>query len=152
GKIVLVSPMRPLKALDKPLASRLSDEELAKMAAAEKAGGDGEQFTPETLKGIADYFNQFAKRMKFLMDEGAAVMIDNSPAGSGGTVFVEGANLAVEINPDIKSIDELFDAPAFQPQRKEFESRMMPQAVMATEDYNRLVRMIQQGVTPRMTV
>ena len=58
--------------------------------------------------------------MKFLMDEGAAVMLDNSPGGSGGTVFVQGANLNIEISPDIKTIDELFESPAFQPQRKVF--------------------------------
>ena len=29
---------------------------------------------------------------------------------------------------------------------------MMPQATLATEDYNRLVRMIQQGVKPTMTI
>jgi carboxypeptidase Q len=153
GKIVLASAMRPLKIEDKPLSIRISGEALTKLASApDPANSKDNQFTPEVMKNIANYFNQQARMMKFLMDEGAAVMIDNSPAGSGGTVFVQGANLSLEISPNLKNIDELIDSTAFQPHRKEYESSMMPQATMATEDYNRLVRMIQFGVTPRMTI
>ena len=151
GKIVLVSQIRPLKAEEKALSSRLNDETLAKMAS--EAAKESNQFTPEVLKNIAEnYINKPARTMKFLMDEGAAVMIDNSSGGSGGTVFVQGANLNIEISPNIKTIEELFESAAFQPQRKEYEANMMPQATMATEDYNRLARMIQQGVKPTMTV
>ena len=39
-----------------------------------------------------------------------------------------------------------------QPYKKESEARIIPQMTMATEDYNRLVRMINLGTTPRMTV
>ena len=150
GKIVLVSQIRPLKAEEKALASRLKDDTLAKMASAEAK--ESNQFTPEVLKNIAEYFNKQARTMKFLMDEGAAVMIDNSSQGSGGTVFVQGANLNIEISPNIKTIDELFESAAFQPQRKEYEANMMPQATLATEDYNRLVRMIKLGEKSTMTV
>jgi len=151
GKIVLTSPIRPLKAEEKPLASRLPEETLTKLANA--PAKDADQFTPEVLKNIVEnYINKPARTMKFLMDEGAAVMIDNSQGGSGGTVFVQGAGLALEITKELKTIDELFTSPAFQPQRKELEANMMPQVTMASEDYNRLVRMIQQGVKPQMTV
>ncbi|HEX8399407.1 MAG TPA: M28 family peptidase [Pyrinomonadaceae bacterium] len=151
GKIVLASPIRPLKAEEKALASRLPEETLTKLANA--PAKDADQFTPEVLKSIVEnYINKPARRMKFLMDEGAAVMIDNSQGGSGGTVFVQGASLALEITKELKTIEDLFSSPAFQPQRKEFEATMMPQVTMASEDYNRLVRMIQQGVKPQMTV
>ena len=36
--------------------------------------------------------------------------------------------------------------------QKEAESRTIPQITMATEDYNRLVRMTEQGVKPKMSV
>jgi hypothetical protein len=151
GKIVLSSSTRPLKAEEKGLSNRYSEETLAKIAS-EPAKEDN-QFTPDVLKSITEnYINRPARTMKFLMDEGAAVMIDNSPAGSGGTVFVQGANLNLEITKELKTIDELFESPAFQPQRKEYEANMMPQVTMATEDYNRIVRMIQQGVKPQMAV
>ena len=43
--------------------------------------------------------------MNFLMEEGAAVMVDNSSNGSGGTIFVSGASVAQEIP---KNIEEAF--------------------------------------------
>ena len=154
GKIVLVSQLRPLQAEEKALSSRLTDEQLAKLAAAPDPATlkDADEFTPKAIKNILTFFNQQARRMKFLMDEGAAVMIDNSQGGSGGTVFVQGANLAIEFSPKVKTIEDFFNDPGFQPQRTGAEANMMPQAVMATEDYNRLVRMIQLGVKPTMTI
>jgi len=154
GKIVLVSQLRPLAAIDKPLLNRQSDEDLLKLANAPapdpKADPNG--FTPEQIKGFLNFFNFNARKMKFLMDEGAAVMIDNSQGGSGGTIFVQGANLAIELTPNIKNIEDLLNQPGFQPQRKGADANMMPQMTMASEDYNRIVRMIQFGTTPTMSV
>jgi hypothetical protein len=153
GKIVLVSHLRPLNGIDKPLLSRYSDEDLLKLANAPAPnGGNPNQFPPDAIKNILNYFNFNARQMKFLMDEGAAVMIDNSQGGSGGTLFVQGANLAIELSPNIKTIEDLFNDAGFQPQRKGADANMMPQVTMASEDYNRLVRMIQFGVKPVMTV
>lgn len=152
GKIVLVSPPRPLKAIEKPLMSRYSDDDLAKMANAPAPDPSKPDFTPEQIKNFLNYFNAEARKMKFLMDEGAAVMIDNSGGGSGGTLFVQGASLAIELSPNIKTIDDLFNDPGFQPQKKGAEKDMLPQLTLATEDYNRLVRMIGFGEKPVMTV
>ena len=152
GKIVLVSGLRPLKPIDKPLMQRMSDEQLTKMASAPlPAPNDGLGPPPAAFKSITEYFNQSAQRMKFLQDEGAAVMVDASPQGDGGTLFVQGANVGVEM-AELKSFDELFEAPAFQPQNKRYEVNMLPQVTLATEDYNRLVRMIKNGAKPKMTV
>ena len=152
GKIVLVSGVRPLKPNEKPLMHRLSEEQLTKMASAPLPGpNDGLGPPPAAFKSITEYFNQQAQRMKFLQDEGAAVMVDASPQGDGGTLFVQGANVGVEM-AELKSFDELFEAPAFQPQNKKYEANMLPQVTLATEDYNRLVRMIKNGAKPKMTV
>ncbi len=152
GKIVLVSQQRPLKAIDKPLMSRYSDEDLLKLANAPAPTKDSEEFTPEQIKNFLNYFNSEARKMKFLMEEGAAVVIDNSGGGSGGTLFVQGASLAIELSPNIKTIEDLFNDAGFQPQRKGADANMLPQVTMASEDYNRLVRMIQFGAKPTMTV
>lgn len=153
GKIVLASHLRPLKAIDAPLSNRLSDEALAKMAGAPAPPNTNPNgFSPEQIKNFLNFFNTQARRMKFLMDEGAAVMIDNSGQGSGGTLFVQGASVAVELSSDIKTIEDLFNQAGFQPQRKGADANMMPQVTMASEDYNRLVRMIQFGEKPTMTV
>jgi hypothetical protein len=153
GKIVFVSGIRPLKAEDKALSSRRSDDTLEKMANAPAPNNENpNQFPPERIKMILDYFNQQARQMKFLMDEGAAVMIDNSGQGTGGTLFVSGANLAIELSPNIKTIEDLFNDAGFQPQRTGADAYMMPQATMASEDYNRILRMIKFGEKPTMTV
>ena len=153
GKIVLVSNLRPVKPIDKALVNRMSDEDLAKLAAAPdpSASGDTGNPPPAMIKNFVDMMNSQAKKMKFLIDEGAAVMIDSSNQGSGGTVFVQGAGVGVEMG-EVKTIDDIFGAAAFQPFNKKWEANMMPQATMATEDYNRLVRMIDQGAKPKMTV
>ncbi|MFL6466390.1 MAG: M20/M25/M40 family metallo-hydrolase [Pyrinomonadaceae bacterium] len=151
GKIVLSSSERPLKPVDKAYLSRLTDEDLAKLAAEPQPSGDGETIPADALKNFAKSLNDRGKILKFLIDEGAAVVINNSNQGSGGTIFVDGAAVGVEM-PEIKSIDDLFESPAFQPQNKKYEANMLPQITMATEDYNRLVRMIRLGVKPTMSV
>ncbi len=154
GKIVLMSGERPIKPLDKALLSRYSDEELAKMAsAAPPSDSSGSGLPPaDIIRRFVDGFNQDVKRTKFLQEEGAAVTLYNSGEGSGGTFFVQGANVAVEMPTEIKSIYDIFDSPAFQPQNKKYEANMLPQVTVASEDYNRIVRMINNGAKPKMTV
>jgi hypothetical protein len=89
------------------------------------------------------------KRSRFLLDEGAAVLVDNSFRGSGGTLFVQSAGVVQDVPADLAN----FNFRNFvQPYKKEAEARIIPQMTMATEDYNRLARMINLGVTPRMSV
>ena len=153
GKIVFVSQERPIKPVDKPLSSRRSDETLAKMAAAPPPN-DSEGGGPslEVLKTYKSHFNDQAAKIKFLIDEGAAVMVDNSGGGSGGTIFVQGASVGVPIEGELRSFDDLFAAAAFQPQNKKYESNMLPQLTLASEDYNRVARMIKLGGKPRMSI
>jgi hypothetical protein len=156
GKIVLFSDPRELKIVDKPLSARYTDEELAKMAtqpgapATDATRPQAATPSPEQVQRQQQQraaAAQSTKNMNFLLQEGAAVLVDNSRAGSGGTIFVQGATVAQEIpaNPQ--------DRPTrLSPQQKEAEARMLPQMTVATEHYNRLVRMINQGEKLRMTV
>ena len=155
GKIVLVSNTRDLKVEEKPLSERHSDEALKKMADA-TAQAAPQQRPPQPTLSEEDrrkqrelmLFNNF-KRPNFLLTEGAAVLVDNSRAGSGGTLFVQSASVAQEMPADPASFNPRNALSAY---KKEAEARMLPQMTMATEDYNRLVRMINQGVMPKMTV
>jgi hypothetical protein len=90
------------------------------------------------------------KAANFLLEEGAAVIVDNSSAGSGGTLFVSGANVAQEVpaNP----LEIFSRRNRLQPYQKEAEAKMLPQITMASEDYNRLVRMLRQGEKLKMSV
>ncbi len=163
GKIVMVSKPRKLEADFGGMGTRLTDDELAKMAAdpmaaqrAQPQPGQNQQPTPEQQERMRQ-MQVMQKMAGFVFDEGAAVVIDNSRVGSGGTLFVSGATVAPP--PSSGAPAPAGPAPAgpaprgrFAAYNKDMESRMLPQMTMATEDYNRLVRMVQQGVKPKMTV
>jgi Zn-dependent M28 family amino/carboxypeptidase len=80
-------------------------------------------------------------------------MISNSGIGSGGTLFVSSATVVPIPTPAGQPAPT---GPAARGRNaaynKDNESRMLPQITMASEDYNRLVRMIKTGVKPRMTI
>jgi len=155
GKIVLVSGVRDLKADFQGFGTRMTDSELLAMADApnpamiQRAPQGGQQQNPQAVSRFMERFVQAAKRMNFLMEEGAAMIVDNSNNGSGGTIFVSGASVAQDIpaNPQ-----EAFGQRRLQAYQKEAEAKMLPQMTMATEDYNRLARMIKQGEKVQMTV
>ncbi|HLM00936.1 MAG TPA: M20/M25/M40 family metallo-hydrolase, partial [Pyrinomonadaceae bacterium] len=159
GKIVLVSAIREVKAEEKSLFARHSDEDLKKMADETSPNPQRRpqqpqpQLTEEQRQKLREeQQRQFLfglKRWQFLQQEGAAVAVDNSREGSGGTLFVQGATVSVDVPTNLESFNL---RTMFQPYRKENEAKIIPQVTMATEDYNRLVRMINLGVTPRMTV
>lgn len=151
GKIVLLGPERPLRPVETAYSRRLSDDDLSKMAAAPQPKDDGDTIPPDAMKNFVTSFNTNARLLKFLIEEGATVALNASGSGSGGTVFVDGAAVGVELG-EIKTLDDFFASPAFQPQSKKYEANMLPQMTVAAEDYNRLVRMIKFGVKPKMTV
>src|SRR5688500_2820044 len=136
------------------MGERHSEEALSKLAGAPdpstitppQPGQTPQAMSPE----LQERFRQFQmvqKAATFVFDEGAAIVLDNSRNGSGGTLFVQGASVTPLSVPATSS-----EAPAagqrrggLAPQSKEAEARMLPQVIVATEDYNRLVRMIQNG-------
>jgi len=151
GKIVLMSSIRDLKADFTGIGKRDTDEDLAKMASApDPASVSRPAFDPNSPSAVARRAAQAlaTKHLIFAVNEGAAMLVDNSRGGFGGTIFVQQAAVAQEPNttpPD----------PAYKrltPYMKEAESRIIPQMTLATEHYNRLVRMIQQGEKLKMMV
>ncbi len=157
GKVVLVSRIRPLAADFGGMGTRLTDDELAKMAADPMAAPRAQpqpgqqQPTAEQQERIRQF--QVAQKMGgFVFDEGAAVIVDNSRVGSGGTLFVSSASVAPPPASGTPAAGGPPNRGRFAPYSKEMEGRMVPQMTMATEDYNRLVRMVQQGVKPKMSV
>jgi carboxypeptidase Q len=152
GKIVLMSDVRELKADFEGFGSRATDKELLEMANSPDPASiqrPAQQGNPNQMQARLERFMNGVKRSKFLIDEGAAVVVDNSNNGSGGTVFVAQASVAADIpaNPM-----DFFTQKRLQPWDKEAESKMAPQMTVATEDYNRIVRMIQAGEKVQMTV
>jgi carboxypeptidase Q len=146
GKIVLTAPMREVKAHFETQGTRRDEKNLLALANApmpRPAGRGGFGRNAEFL-ALAQ-FN--AKKIQFLMDEGAAVLVDPS-RGDGGTLFVQSAAVPQPFSANaagasaprrINSYDK--DAP-----------KIVPQIVVGVEHYNRIVRMIQAGEKAKMEV
>ena len=152
GKIVLISEPHEIKANFTPLGSRDTDAELAELAAFDPANppkNNRQPTTPDQMQQRMKAFVFNAKRANFVIDEGAAMVIDSSPRGTGGTIFVQSANVAQDIPA---TPQEYFSRKRLQPYDKEAESKMVPQVTLAAENYNRLVRMIQFGEKLKMSV
>ena len=163
GKIVFISPTRELKANFEGMGSRRSDDDLAKMAAAAdpSAAPQANQQqtpTPEQQERVR-LFALAQKIVSFVFDERAAVAVDNSRIGSGGTLFVSSATVAPLPTPSGQTAPQgggfgggLAARGRNAPYNKANQKRIVPQLTMATEDYNRIVRMIKLGAHPTMTV
>jgi len=87
------------------------------------------------------------ERFAFAAREKAAVILTCSPMGDGGTIFVGPATPA----PDGTNTPGRFSPFSRSPYSTNTPAPP-PQLVLAVEDYNRLARLIERGVTPRMAV
>ncbi|HEX8747677.1 MAG TPA: M20/M25/M40 family metallo-hydrolase [Pyrinomonadaceae bacterium] len=143
GAIVLMSGPREIKASFEPLGERLSEKELLRLADAPEPGSTPRrrfQLTPEQRAAS----QLAAKKLQFVTDEGAALLVDTS-RGDGGTIFVQSASVPQPFleNPSEGKRISPWDKSA---------PKMPPQIVVSSEQYNRMVRMIGQGLALRMNV
>jgi hypothetical protein len=150
----LTDGIRQLKPDFDGIGRRLTDSQLLEMADAIDPStlsnrAERPNFSPEQLQRFLDSRALRVKSLNFLIEEGAAVMVDNSNEGEGGTLFVSGASVAGKIPT---SVQDLFGGGGLRAYDKEAESKMIPQMTMASEDYNRLVRMIDFGVKPKIKI
>jgi carboxypeptidase Q len=146
GKIVLVGPMRELKAHFEPDAKRNTDKELLDLADARDPNLPRPAATPNPAFANFATTQQFnAQRLRFLSEEGAAVLVD-AARGDYGTVFVQQA-AAVQPAPPPAGTPP---APAIRIYDK---GAIIPvQISAAAEHFNRLARMVDAGEHPTMTV
>jgi carboxypeptidase Q len=144
GAIVLTSPMREVKARFEVLGTRRDEKDLLALADAPEPRGGVQrrnfQMTPEQRAA----FQLSGKKYQMMLDEGAAVAIDPSRAGDGGTIFVQSATVPQPgpTEPGSRGI----------PPYDKSAPKMTPQLVLAVEHYNRLVRMIEAGEKVKMSV
>ena len=164
GKIVLISQPVEVKALFDPLGARRDEKNLLALANALPPGpgggfgggggggrgaGGGQMTAQERQQQLFQQTVFTSKRMNMLVDEGAAVVIDVSPRGTGGTIFVQQATVA---QPIPASVDEMRTLTRLNYYDPKAEAKMVPQITVSVEQYNRMIRMIQQGEKLRMTV
>jgi len=145
GKVVLSSPPMPAPAHFEAQGKRMTDADLLKLADA-PAPGD----LPRRLGPTADLLAQMAlarKKLVFFIEEGALAVLDPSRTGDGGTIFVAQAaapragGFGLPI-PGVRRIN-VWDKDA---------PKNIPQVAVAKEHYNRLVRMIEQGESPKIAL
>jgi len=152
GAIVLTQPTRELKARFDPLGTRRDEKNLLALADAPApsggpnrgAGGGGFRLTPEQRAALQ--FNM--RKLIFAQEEGAAVLVDGSRAGDGGTIFVQQAAVP-------QPVPEVPFGPGAPRQKAAYDKdapRILPQIVVANEHYNRIVRMLQAGEQVKMEV
>jgi hypothetical protein len=145
GAIVLTGKMREVKAAFEPMGTRRNEKDLLTLADAPvSAPGAGRRGSPEQRAA-----QSFAcQKNRFFQEEGAALLVDASRNGDGGTIFVQSASVP---QPCIENPFAPGAARQIQPYDKT-APQIIPQLVLAVEHYNRIARMIEAGEKVRMTV
>ncbi|MGH9880066.1 MAG: M20/M25/M40 family metallo-hydrolase [Pyrinomonadaceae bacterium] len=144
GAIVLTAPKREVEARFKPLGTRRDEKNLLTLADAPEPRSGQRRFQPTPEQRAAQQF--VSRKYQFCQDEGAAVLIDPSRLGDGGTVFVQSATV-----PQPPSVPSAPNTRGIAPYDKS-APRIIPQLVMAIEHYNRLIRMIEAGEKVKMAI
>jgi carboxypeptidase Q len=149
GAIVLVSPMHEVVPRLESLFSRQSESNLTRLA---HLSGDADRSRGRPGGGT----NRFAgnpnrprpgRLLAFLQKEKVGLVVNESSQGAGGTVFVQSATV-----PSTNNTGFGFGARGGPSAYSLNAPAMPPQITLAAEDYNRLVRMLQQGVKLKMEV
>jgi carboxypeptidase Q len=144
GAIVLLDNAHPLRAHFTPDATRMTDSALVKLANAD-VPVKGAPMDSMTRQYVVNMYQTAAKKYAFCQKEGAAVLIKNAP-GDDGTIMAMDAS-AGHVPKDYSEV--------FSPNTSAFGEQaptFVPQIAVASENYNRIVRMIQKGQKVRMAV
>lgn len=140
GKIVLLLPQRDVAPNFLPAPERMTDEELRKLSEAPPPAVGPRRFQMNVQQRARAELNY--KRWQMLLDEGAAVTVEPG-FGDGGTVYVTGAT--VPAPPGIPDEE--------RPRAWDLKSpRNLPQVVVAAEQYNRIIRLINRGVPVQLEI
>ncbi len=155
GAIVFLTPERAVKPGFDALATRVADTELARLegltapptqaggqgAAGRRGGGGG-----GGMGGAAQSFAQ--RKYSFYFEEGVAVLVEPSNGTDAGTIRVMGATPAPMTPQPVPATGPV-------PPMRVYSAGAaptIPQLVAETEQYNRVYRLLRQGVPVKMTV
>jgi hypothetical protein len=141
---VFIVDVRKLGLNFDAFASRTADSTLLKLSNAEASGARrrGGPFDSTSMRRMREDSRIAAQKLKFCLDEGAYVAVD-ATRGDGGTIMTGAASVPFfpdPANPSqrrINAYDE--DAPA-----------IIPQVSIAAEQYNRIVRLLKQGIPVKL--
>ncbi|MDA0987224.1 MAG: M20/M25/M40 family metallo-hydrolase [Bacteroidetes bacterium] len=167
GAVVLVSEPREITAHFNPGAKRQTEIDLLKLAnaamptptpprqrpqQAQAARQQTDSTTRTMLRGfgmsdsaITRFLQTQAlsgKKVEFILQEGALAVFEQGRKGDGGTIFVQQA-----------SVPQPQNSSPFEPAANAYSEnapQIIPQVVLASEHYNRLIRMIEKGEMPKV--
>jgi len=164
GAILLASPVREVRARFEPLATRVAESNLLRLANAgpgaarvlipgrgttNAASSTNSARTANTTpRSNAPPFSLSSRVLSLAVQEEAALVVTSSSEGDGGTIFV--AQASVPTSPSRGT-----NASARSGSSSPWATNAPPmpaQIALAVEDYNRLARMIQQGEKLKMNV
>jgi hypothetical protein len=161
GKAVLLGLPRAIDAHFEPQAARMTAEQLNKLSAAPAGRSKTEMLAPSsnpagpatTRATQPSVFAQTAaaafatEAFSFAARQGAALIIDPSARGDGGTLFVTSALVpGPATQPATKPATRQSAAPTTRPKPYAVDAPVIPaQVTLTNEDFNRLVRMISHG-------
>ena len=154
GKIVFMSPMREVKAHFETLGTRRDEKNLLGLANAplpRPQGRGGAGGGPNRNADALAQLQFVSKKLQFVNDEGAGVLIDAS-RGDGGTLFVQQATVPQPFQPPTFGAPPAPNAPRRINAYDKDAPKFPPQVTMAVEQYNRIVRMIQAGEKVKMEI
>jgi hypothetical protein len=140
GKIVLLTPAQPVEPEFMPPAQRFTVEELSKLADAKPAAGEPGRFqmSPQLRARVELNYEKW----RMIYAEGAAVVVEPG-GGDGGTVYV--TRVSIPTPPDTP--------PERRPQPWDSNKpALVPQVVVAAEQYNRMIRLLARGVPVELEV
>jgi hypothetical protein len=142
GKFVMIGDPRDIAAHFTPEATRLADSSLLQMANADaptprrRGGGGGFQMSPaQKARALVEF-----GKVEMCQKEGALGILTIS-RGDGGNIFVQQAS--VPSHPDTPFTKRVS---AYDPKAP----KILPQFAVAAEHFNRLVRMIRKGESPKL--
>src|SRR5262249_41897708 len=141
GAIVLVSPPRELQAHFKPEGTRTTNKELLAMANTKPPAPSNNFHRSRSNPELRAAMELLNKKWQMVYDEGAAVALDMG-RGDGGTIFVQSATMPA---PADASLDR-------RPRPWAPDVKLIQQASLAAENYNRIVRMLTKGVPVELEV
>ena len=139
-----------MKALFDAPGKRLTEKDLLQLADAQdpakaRAGGPAAMMANPQMQAFIKNAILDAKKLKFFLDEGAAMYLTPSRSGDGGTIFLENASIPKEVKSGspMEAMMDLFMGKV-NPWDKDAPANL-PQVTIATEHCNRLIRMLQAG-------
>ena len=152
GMIVLTSPPPDVKAHFDAPGRRLDEKDLLRLANAldpRTTPARRPQQNPEQRAAA----RLLASKYRFFTEEGAALLVDPSRAGDGGTIFVQSATVPQPTVPQTDVENPLAtDTPRRINPWDKNAPQIVPQVVVAVEQYNRMLRLLQERERVRMAV